>query len=86
MNLLERHKNNSSVSETAEQALLSTDVGSGKGLRENELIATPTGWKKIKELKVGDYVIGRNGGPIRVIGVYPQGEQELAKTTFKDNE
>ena len=72
-------------SETAEQVLLSADVGSGKGLRENEIVATPSGWRKMKDLKVGDYVIGRNGKPTKVIGVYPQGEQELAKITFKDN-
>ena len=72
-------------SETAEQVLLSADVGAGKGLRENEIVATPSGWRKMKELKVGDYVIGRNGKPTKVIGVYPQGEQELAKITFKDN-
>lgn len=70
---------------TSEQVLLSADVGSGKGLRENEVVATPTGWRKMKELKIGDYVIGRNGKPTKVIGVYPQGEQELAKITFKDN-
>ena len=70
---------------TSEQVLLSADVGSGKGLRENEVVATPTGWRKMKDLKVGDYVIGRNGKPTKVIGVYPQGEQELAKITFKDN-
>ena len=72
-------------SETAEQVLLSADVGAGKGLRENEVVATPSGWRKMKDLKVGDYVIGRNGKPTKVIGVYPQGEQELAKITFKDN-
>lgn len=69
---------------TSEQVLLSADVGSGKGLRENELIATPTGWKKMKDISVGDYVIGRSGKPVKVIGVYPQGKQELAKITFND--
>lgn len=71
--------------DTSEQVLLSADVGAGKGLRENEVVATPSGWRKMKDLKIGDYVIGRNGKPTKVIGIYPQGEQELAKITFKDN-
>ena len=71
--------------DTSEQVLLSADVGAGKGLLENEVVATPSGWIKMKDLKIGDYIIGRNGKPTKVIGVYPQGEQELAKITFKDN-
>lgn len=69
---------------TSEQVLLSADVGSGKGLLEEEQIATPYGWRKMKDLRVGDYITGRNGKPTKVIGVYPQGEQEVAKITFKD--
>lgn len=69
---------------TSEQVLLSADVGSGKGLLEDEVVATPYGWRKIKDLKVGDLITGRNGKPTKVIGVFPQGEQELAKITFKD--
>lgn len=71
-------------SPTSEQILLTADVGSGKGLLEEEQIATPYGWRKMKDLKVGDYITGRNGKPTKVIGVYPQGEQEVAKITFKD--
>lgn len=70
--------------DTSEQVLLSADVGSGKGLLEDELIATPYGWRRMKDLKVGDMITGRNGKPTKVIGVYPQGEQEVAKITFKD--
>lgn len=71
-------------SATSEQVLLTADVGSGKGLLEDELIVTPNGWEQLKNIKVGDTVIGRNAQPTTVIGVYPQGKQELAKLTFSD--
>lgn len=70
--------------EKSEQMLLSADVGSGKGLLENEKIATPDGWQSLKNIKPGDLVIGRNGQPTEVVGVYPQGKQKIAKLTFDD--
>lgn len=48
----------------------------GKCVEENTLVCTPYGFKKIKELKVGDIVTSANGNPTRVCGVYPQ-ETEL---------
>lgn len=71
-------------SKTPSTTLLSADVGAGKGLLENERVLTPTGWKKIKDIKVGDEVIGSKGNPTRVSGVYPQGFQEVAKIEFSD--
>lgn len=64
--------------------LLNADVGSGKGLLEDESVLTPFGWTEVKSLKPGDLVVGRDGKPTRVLGVYPQGEQEVAKITFND--
>lgn len=72
-------------SNEAEQVLLSADVGSGKGLRETEQVLTPNGWRQMKDLKVGDYVVGSDGKPTRVTGVFPQGLQEVAEITFSDN-
>lgn len=72
------------ASDSAEQALISADVGAGKALLETERVATPTGWKQMKDLKVGDKVLGRDGKPTNVTGVFPQGERELAKLTFSD--
>jgi hypothetical protein len=48
------------------------------------MVYTPTGRKKIGELVPGEYVIGSNGKPTRVIGVYPQGIKELYRVTFTD--
>lgn len=72
------------ASDTAEQALISADVGAGKALLETQKVATPKGWRLMKELQVGDSVIGSNGKATKVTGVYPQGLRELAKLTFSD--
>lgn len=60
------------------------EMGTGKALEENELVLTPKGYKKIKEIKVGDRVIGSDGKPIKVLGVYPQGTKDVYECTFSD--
>lgn len=59
-------------------------LGFGKALADDENVVTPDGYKQIKEIKVGDYVIGSNGKPCMVLGVYPQGERDIYKVTFSD--
>ena len=58
--------------------------GPGKGLRVDQKVATPEGWAQIDELAIGDLVMGSNGKPIRVTGVYPQGKRPSYKMTFRD--
>jgi phosphate starvation-inducible PhoH-like protein len=48
------------------------------------MLYTPTGRKRIGDIQIGDQVIGSNGQPINVIGVYPQGIKKLCKITFSD--
>jgi len=48
-------------------------------------ILTPRGWTTMGELKVGDYVFGRNGKPTKVLGVYPKGEKLVYKITTTEN-
>lgn len=47
-------------------------TGTGKALDDNTIIPTPEGFKRLKELHVGDQVFGREGTPINVVGVFPQ--------------
>lgn len=47
-------------------------------------VLTPTGFQPIGELSVGDLVIGSNGEPTPVLGVYPQGEKEIFRVTTQD--
>jgi hypothetical protein len=49
-----------------------------------EGVLTPTGWVPIGELKVGDVVIGGDGKPCNVTGVFPQGWKAIFKLTFDD--
>jgi phosphate starvation-inducible protein PhoH and related proteins len=47
-------------------------------------VLTPDGFRPIGELAVGDLVIGSNGEPTPVIGVYPQGEKDIYRVTTQD--
>lgn len=56
----------------------------GKVQPNDALVVTPNGFKKMGDIKVGDHVIGKNGKPIKVIGVYPHKNWEFYKVTFSD--
>ncbi|MET9082141.1 PhoH family protein [Streptomyces sp. NPDC004237] len=47
-------------------------------------VLTPDGWRPIGELQVGDLVIGSNGEPTPVLGVFPQGEKDVYRVTAQD--
>jgi phosphate starvation-inducible PhoH-like protein len=47
-------------------------------------VLTPTGFRPIGELTVGDLVVGSNGLPTPVLGVYPQGRKEVFRVTTQD--
>ncbi|ONI76919.1 phosphate starvation-inducible protein PhoH [Actinosynnema sp. ALI-1.44] len=47
-------------------------------------VLTPDGFRPIGELSVGDLVIGSNGEPTPVLGVYPQGEKDIYRVTAQD--
>lgn len=64
--------------------ILADDMGLGKFLTNNTLIYTELGVKKMGEILIGDRVIGSNGIPCNVIGVFPQGIKETYKITFND--
>jgi phosphate starvation-inducible PhoH-like protein len=47
-------------------------------------VLTPDGFRPIGELRVGDLVIGSNGLPTPVIGVYPRGRREVFRVRAQD--
>lgn len=51
----------------------------------DNLIPTPSGYKRMGDLKVGDYVFGSSGKPVLVLGVYPQGKKHVYNMEFSDN-
>ena len=64
--------------------ILADDMGLGKGLVKSTLIYTPNGVKKIGDVVIGDRIIGSDGKPYNVIGVYPQPCQDIYEITFND--
>ena len=59
-------------------------AGTGKALRHDQPVLTPSGFRPIGTLLPGDPVMGRDGLQYEVQGVYPQGERELFTVTFSD--
>lgn len=56
----------------------------GKAITLDTKILTPNGWVLNKDIKLGDFIIGLNGKPTKVIGVFPQGVTDTYKVTFAD--
>ncbi len=64
--------------------ILADDMGLGKVLANDTPVLTPYGWVKNGDLKVNDYVIGSNGKPTKILGVYPQPEKNFYNITLTD--
>jgi phosphate starvation-inducible PhoH-like protein len=47
-------------------------------------VLTPDGFRPIGQLEVGDLVIGSDGRPTPVLGVYPQGVKDVYRVTTQD--
>ena len=47
-------------------------------------VLTPDGFRPIGTLTVGNLVVGSDGKPTPVIGVYPQGEKDIYRVTTQD--
>ncbi len=56
----------------------------GRAQTLDSLLLTPTGWVKMGEVKIGDPIIGSNGKPTKVIGVFPQGTKKVYRLTMTD--
>ena len=59
-------------------------VAEGKAEFVDNKLYTPSGPKRIGDIKIGDKVIGSNGESINVTGVFPQGKKELYRVFFND--
>lgn len=57
---------------------------SGKAQPNDTLIPTPSGYKKIGELRPGDEVFSRDGLSERILEVFPQGKQRVYEVEFED--
>jgi len=64
--------------------LLGDDVGLGKQMPVDTKVLTPSGWRPIGEIRVGEAVIGSSGTPVKVTGVFPQGMKPSYRMWFSD--
>lgn len=65
-------------------ALVADSMGLGKEQPVDTKVLTPTGWVEIGSLKIGDTLIGSQGTPIKVTGVFPQGIKKSYRLHFHD--
>jgi phosphate starvation-inducible PhoH-like protein len=56
----------------------------GRAQPYSALVATPDGFRTIGSLSVGDLVVGSNGRPTPVLGVYPQGPKKIYRVQTQD--
>lgn len=64
--------------------LLAAPPGTGKACPVDTKIKVPGGWRRIGDIKHGDFVTAWDGTDTMVIGVFPQGVTDLFKVTFED--
>lgn len=74
--ILSRRKKNNPV--------LIGEPGVGKAQPLYAKILTPTGWTTMGEVKVNDEVLTPNGETTKIVGIFPQGEKDIYRITFKD--
>lgn len=65
-------------------SLIADQPGLGKAHPISTPILTPTGWKPIGDLQIGDLVIGWDGKPIHVTGIFDRGMLSIFHVKFDD--
>lgn len=56
----------------------------GKAIDCETDMLTSRGWVKAKDVKLNDFIFGKDGNKTKVIGVYPQGKTDAYKVEFSD--
>lgn len=69
---------------TRKSGVIYDDMGLGKLQPLESKLLFSHGWGVMGDAKVGDQVIGADGHPTTIVGVYPQGMKEIFKVTFSD--
>jgi hypothetical protein len=66
------------------KAAVFADTGLGKQQPMTEPVLTPSGWSTMGALQPGDFVIGSDGKPTRIAGVFPQGVRRVWRAELSD--
>ena len=67
-----------------DRCVVTASMGLGKAQPLWAKLLTPSGWSLMADITIGDFVIGADGEPTEVIGVYPQGIKDVYRITFSD--
>jgi superfamily II DNA or RNA helicase len=70
--------------ESHRSALAVLATGMGKAQPLHSKVLTPSGFVFMGDIRVGDLVIGSDGKPTAVLGVYPQGTKNVLTVHFND--
>jgi len=65
--------------------IITGKFGSGKSQPLYSKILTPTGFVEMGSLSIGDLVIGQNGVPTKITGIFPQGIKDNYRIYFTDD-
>ncbi|MGE5746621.1 MAG: LAGLIDADG family homing endonuclease, partial [Solirubrobacterales bacterium] len=76
--------NDDVLGESPMQRLLMGEVGSGKAQPLDSLVLTPSGFRPMGEIQVGEEVINPTGERTPVTGVFPQGSRDVYRVWFSD--
>lgn len=69
---------------TCRRLLIGDQLGLGKAQPLYSKIATPAGWIKMKDIKIGSDIFGQDGNIHQVNGIFPQGIRPIYRFTFND--
>lgn len=47
-------------------------------------LVTPDGWTTMGKIRLGDFVVSRDGSPTKVLGIYPKGKKDIYRITTSD--
>lgn len=70
--------------EQREGSLIAWEVGVGKGQPKSGIVITPDGPRKMGDIRVGDSVLGSDGKPTTVTGVFERGVLPVYRVSFSD--
>jgi len=59
-------------------------AGTGKAQPLYSKVLTPSGWKFMSEIKIGDYVLTPTGKKTKICGIFPQGKKHIYEIVFHD--
>lgn len=72
------------LSTVEELFLIVARTNNGKAQPLWSKVLTPAGWKLMKDIQVGDEVVGKNNDNGKIVQIFPQGEKDYYRVHFND--